>query len=162
MMRKSRFAFGVGLAAGIAVLTAQAAPPKPEPNLKTTIPSGKQVAYMVGIAGSVFRDVDLSGSEFENANMSKSRLHDIDLRDISISAANLGGAHFKHLGPAPDKNGKQERQKPVTFEEAMLGDSTFNKVDLSNVKITNCNVRGMTIDGVLVTDLIAAYKKGKK
>jgi uncharacterized protein YjbI with pentapeptide repeats len=117
---------------------------------------------MVGIPGSIFHDVDLSGSEFENANMSKTRFHNINLSDVSISAANLGGAHFKHIGPEPDKNGKQARQKAITFEEMMLGDSTFKHVDLSNVKITECNLKGMTIDGVLVTDLVAAYKKGKK
>jgi uncharacterized protein YjbI with pentapeptide repeats len=117
---------------------------------------------MVAISGSVFRDVDLSGSEFENVNMSQARLHNINLSDLSISAANLGGAHFKHIGPAPDKNGKQARQKAITFEEAMLCDSTFQKVDLSHVKVIDCNVEGMTIDGVLVTDLIAAYKKAKR
>ena len=44
----------------------------------------------------------------------------------------------------------------------MLCDSTFTKVDLSNVKILNCNLEGMTIDGVLVTEMIAAYKKQKQ
>ena len=161
-MQRSLFAISAVLAAGIAVLAAHAAPAKPEQALKSTIPSGKQVAYMVGIAGSIFRAVDLSGAEFENVNMSKARLHNIDLSDISISAANLGGAHFKHLGPAPGKDGKQTRQRPITFEEAMLCDSTFKNVDLSNVKVMSCDLRGMTIDGVLVTDLIAAYKKGKR
>jgi RNA polymerase sigma-70 factor (ECF subfamily) len=117
---------------------------------------------MADISGSAFRDVNLAESEFENVNMSQARMHDINLSDVSISAANLGGAHFKHLGPAPDTNGKQERQKAVTFEEAQLCDSTFNKVDMSNVKIIDCNVKGMTIDGVLVTDLIAAYKHAKQ
>ena len=53
-------------------------------------------------------------------------------------------------------------RRPVTFEEAMLCDSTFTKVDLSNVKIIDCNMEGMSIDGVLVTEMIAAYKKQKK
>jgi hypothetical protein len=30
------------------------------------------------------------------------------------------------------------------------------------VKIVECNVEGMTIDGVLVTDLIAAHRNQKK
>jgi hypothetical protein len=41
-------------------------------------------------------------------------------------------------------------------------DSTFRKLDLSNVKIIDCDVQGMTIDGILVTDLTAAYKAQKK
>ena len=60
--------------------------------MKPTITSGKQVALMADISGSVFRDVNLYGAEFENVNMSQSRMHDINLSDISISAANLGGA----------------------------------------------------------------------
>src|SRR5437867_1865237 len=148
-MKSSLYLVSIGLAAAIAALATHDAQPRQEQNLRSTISSGKQVAYMVGIPGSVFRDVNLSGSEFENVNMSKTRLHDINLSDVSISAANLGGAHFKHLGPAPDASGKQERQKAVTFEEAQLCDSTFKKVDLSNVQIIDCNLNGMTIDGVL-------------
>jgi uncharacterized protein YjbI with pentapeptide repeats len=152
----------IGIAAVVTALTSQFGHATQEPRLKPTISPGKQIALMADISGSVFREVNLAGSEFENVNMSKARLHDINLSDISISAANLGGAHFKHLGPAPGPNRKQERQKPVTFEEAMLCDSTFQKVDLSNVKLIDCNVQGMTIDGVLVTDLIAAYKNAKR
>jgi uncharacterized protein (TIGR02246 family) len=127
-----------------------------------TIMGGKQVAEHANIAGSVFNDVNLSGATFENVNMSKTRMHDINLSDLDLSAANLGGAHFQHIGPAPDEDGKQARQKAITFEEAMLCDSTFRKVDMSNVKIVNCQMDGMTIDGIPVADLIAAYKNQKK
>jgi uncharacterized protein YjbI with pentapeptide repeats len=161
-MKRSLFVASVGLAAGIAALTAQWGHAMEEQELKATITSGKQIARSTDIAGSEFRDVNLAGAVFENVNMSQTRMHDINLSDISISAANLGGAHFKHIGPAPDPSGKQERQKAVTFEEAQLCDSTFRKVDLSHVKIIDCNLEGMTIDGVLVTDLLAAYKNAKR
>jgi len=161
-MKTSLCVVSLGLAAGMSLLAARFGQAEPDQNLKPTITSGKQVALMANIPDSVFRDVNLSGSEFENVNMSGTRMHDINLSDISISAANLGGAHFKHIGSAPGQDGKQERQKPVTFEEAMLCDSTFKKVDLSGVKISECNLKGMTIDGVLVTDLVAAYKKAGK
>src|SRR5438046_2458971 len=119
-MKRSLVVMSVGLAAGISALAARSGQPEPQQELKSTITSGKQVAVMADIGGSVFRDVNLAGSEFENVNMSQAKLHDINLSDISISAANLGGAHFKHLGPAPGPDGKQERQKAVTFEEAQL------------------------------------------
>jgi len=41
----------------------------------------------------------------------------------------------------------------------MLCDSIFRKVDMSNVKIIDCNIQGMTIDGVLLTDLLMEYKE---
>jgi uncharacterized protein YjbI with pentapeptide repeats len=152
----------IGLVAGVAALSVCSEEPKQEEKMKPTITCGKHLAEHANLAGSVFNDVNLAGATFENVNMSKTRMHDINLSDLDLSAANLGGAHFKHIGPAPDKDGKQARQKAVTFEEAMLCDSTFKKVDMTNVKIVECNVEGMTIDGILVTDLIAAYKSQKK
>ncbi len=110
------------------------------------------------IAESDFEDVNMSGSHFININLSKARFHDINFSDVAFTAAQIGGTLFKHIGPPPDKDGKQERQRPVTFEEAMLCDSTFRKVDMSNVEIVECNIEGMKIDGILVTDMIAAYK----
>ena len=152
----------VGLAAGVVALAVQSEEPKQEQPVTPTIAGGRQIAEHANIAGSVFTDVNLSGAAFENVNMSRTRMHDINLSDLDLSAAQIGGARFKHIGPPPDKDGKQERQRPVTFEEAMLCDSTFKKVDLSNVRIIDCNVAGMTIDGVLVTDLLAAFRNQKK
>lgn len=141
-------------------------------NMETTIKCGKQVAEHADIAGSEFRDVNMAGSKFENANMagakfdnvnlSKASFFNINLSDITITAAQIGGAKFKHVGPPPDKDGKQERQRAVSFEEMMLCDSTFVKVDLSNVRISDCDMAGMTIDGIPVADMIAAYKQQKK
>jgi uncharacterized protein YjbI with pentapeptide repeats len=111
------------------------------------------------IANSEFEDLNMSGSRFTNINLSRSQYHDINFSDVNFTASQIGGAVFKHIGPPPDKNGKQERQKPVMFEEAMLCDSTFRKVDLSNVKIIKCNLAGMTIDNILVTDLLNEWKK---
>ena len=130
--------------------------------MKPTTSSGRQFAEHANFAGSVFNDVNLAGSMFENVNLSNVKMHDINLSDLDLSAAQIGGARFKHIGPPPNKEGKQERQRPVTFEEATLCESTFRKVDLSNVKLIDCDVQGMTVDGILITDLIAAYKAQKK
>jgi uncharacterized protein YjbI with pentapeptide repeats len=127
--------------------------------MEPTIQSGKQLAQCADLAGSRFENVNLAGAEFENVNLSQARFHDINLSDITISAAQIGGARFKHVGPPPDADGKQERQRPVTFEEMTLCDSTFRAVDLSNVRIVDCDIAGMTIDGVLATALIAAYRR---
>ncbi len=127
--------------------------------MKPTIKCGKQLAEHVNISGSRFLDVDLSGADFDNVNLSKTRFHDINLSDIQVSAVQIGGATFKHIGPPPDKDGRQARQRPVMFEQATLCDSTFRRVDMSNVKIIDCNIQGMTIDSILVTDLLKEYKR---
>ena len=120
---------------------------------------GKHVVEHANISGSRFHDVNLSETDFDDVNLSRARSHNINLSDIQVSAVQMGGALFKHVGAPPDKDGKQARQRPVTFEEAMLCDSTFRKVDLSNAKLIDCNIEDMTIDGVLVTDLLKEYKR---
>jgi uncharacterized protein YjbI with pentapeptide repeats len=111
------------------------------------------------IAGSEFEDLNMAGSQFTNINLSGAKFHDINFSDVNFTAALIGGTTFKHLGPMPDKDGKQARQRPVTFEEGMLCDSLFHFMDMSGVKVIDCNVEGMTINGILVTDLLAEWKK---
>ena len=127
--------------------------------MKRTITSGRHVAECVDISSSEFHTVKLSEADFNDVNLSKATFHNINLSDIRVTAAQIGGATFKHIGPPPDKDGRHERQRPALFEEAILCDSTFRKVDMSNVHIVDRQIHGMTIDGILVTDLLEAYKK---
>src|SRR5436190_15836732 len=108
------------------------------------------------ISTSRFDDLNMSKSDFENINLSNSRFHDVNFSDVSFSAAQMGGTVFKHIGLPP---GSKDKQRPVTFEEATLCDSVFRKVDLSNVKLIDCNIEGMTIDGVLVSKLLEEHKR---
>lgn len=114
------------------------------------------------MSGATFENINLSGTTFENINLSKTRFHDINFSDVAISAANFGGAQFVHIGPGPDETGKHPPQRPVLFKEADLNGSTFEKVDLSNVKIVGCDLEGMTIDGILVTEMIEAFKRSSR
>ena len=49
--------------------------------------------------------------------------------------------------------------KSSAFENVALTDSTFHNVCMGNVSISDANSEGMRIDGILVTDLLAAYRK---
>jgi|GEM_PF-498233 len=129
------------------------------------IQCGKNIAEHVDISGSVFSDVNLKGATFDNVNMSGVtfnninmsgvKFHDINMSDIEVGAVQMGGAEFIHIGLPPGKPG---RQRPVTFTEMDLNGSTFMMVDLSNVKIESCKTDAMSIDGVLVADMLATYK----
>jgi len=132
---------------------------------------GKNVAEHADISGSVFTDVKLKGAVFDNVNMSGVtfnninmsgvKFHDINLSDIEVSAVQMGGAKFRHVGLPPCNTKAGEKQRPVTFTEMDLNGSTFTMVDLSDVKIEGCKVDGMTIDGVAVADMLAAYLNQK-
>ena len=124
--------------------------------MEPTIKCGKHLAEHADISGSRFHDVNLAQAEFDDVNMTQVRFHNINMSDITVSAVQMGGAKFRHIGLPP---GSKEKQRPLSFEEADLNGTTISKCDLSNVKIENCNCEGMTIDGVLVTELLAAYKQ---
>ena len=111
------------------------------------------------ITGSEFEDLNMTGSQFNGINLSGSKFHDINFSDVDFGAAQIGGTRFKHIGPPPDKDGKQDRQRPVIFEEGMLCDSIFRRMDMTNVQIIDCAITGMNIDGIPVTDMIQEWKK---
>ena len=114
------------------------------------------------IHGSEFEDLNLSGSKFSNINLSKSTFQNINFSNVSISAANFSHVKFLHIGPAPDETGQHPKQGPVSFREGDFNGSTFEKVDLSNVKILDCNIDGMKINGISVSDMIHAYNEKPK
>jgi RNA polymerase sigma-70 factor (ECF subfamily) len=126
--------------------------------MDSTIPCGKHLAAHADISGSEFHDVNLSEAVFDNVNLGHARLHNVNLSDTTVSAANLGGAVFRHIGPPLEKDGGQPRQRPVIFEEAMLCGSTFKRVDLSNVRIIDCNIQGLSIDGIPIAKLLKIYR----
>jgi uncharacterized protein YjbI with pentapeptide repeats len=111
---------------------------------------------------SEFEDLNLARARFDNINLSGSRFHDINFSDVEFTAALVGGSTFRHIGPPPCKEGGSERQRPVIFEEGTLCDSIFHRMDLTNVKIAECNIEGMTIDGIPVADAINAWKIRKR
>jgi hypothetical protein len=80
--------------------------------MQSTITCGKHLAEHANISGSRFHDVNLSGADFNDVNLGKAKFHNINLSDIQVSAANLSGAKFKHIGPPPDQDGMQARQRP--------------------------------------------------
>jgi len=93
------------------------------------------------ITGSQFRHLNMSGTVFEDIDLSGAKFFDINLRGADIGAVDFGGASFSCMNTGEDRP-----RRPVVFKKT---------------KIVNCDLTGMTIDGVLVTDLLKAYKKTK-
>jgi uncharacterized protein YjbI with pentapeptide repeats len=160
MMKCMACVLGLAVAGGFMAAGVRSDPR--EAGASSPLAAGKYLAEGVALRESTFRDVNLAGARFDNVDLSKVRMHNINLSDLELSAAQIGGARFKDIGLPPGQDGKRRRQRPVTFENVELGGSMLTKVDLSDVKLVGCELRGMTIDGVLVTDLIAAYRRQRK
>ena len=114
------------------------------------------------IAGSEFEDIDMSESRFEDINLSGTTFHNINLSDATISATDLDGALFTHIGPPTTEPWDKSIGCVVRFEEAALTGSSFVRANLTNVRLVDCITDGMTIDGIPLADMIAAYKKAKE
>ena len=73
--------------------------------------------HMADLGNARFQIADLSGARFEDINLSGATFHDINFSNVTLSAAQLGGATFKDIGLPP---GSVERQRGVTFTQADL------------------------------------------
>ncbi|MHC4425456.1 MAG: pentapeptide repeat-containing protein [Planctomycetota bacterium] len=106
------------------------------------------------IAGSEFRHVNMSGTVFEDVNLSGARFFNINLRSADIGAVDFGGASFSCMN-----TGEGRPRKPVVFNSIELDDCTIQNSYFRNTKIVSCDLTGMTIDGVPVTDMLKAYER---
>lgn len=119
---------------------------------------GKYIAECANLSGSKFQNVNLSGAVFDDINLSSASFHNINMSNVRFSAMQIGGSSFVHIGLPPDRVGKQGRQRGCQFEDVHLNDSTFKKCKLTNVKIIDCNIDGMEIDGVPVKEAIERFE----
>ncbi len=123
------------------------------------IKSGKYFAECADLSGIKFHNVNLSGAVFDDINLEGAAFHNINMSDVRFSAMQIGGSSFIHIGLPTDDNGNQGKQRGVGFEEVHLNDSTFKRCKLTNVKIVDCEIDGMEVDGVPVKEAIEVYKK---
>lgn len=107
----------------------------------------------ISLEESLYQNANLSGARLTNLNMSKTVLGDSNLSQIEICHVSLSDAYIH------DNNlGFQESKKPLTIERCELTNSKIIDSNLHNVSICNCNTEGMTIDGVLVSELMEVYR----
>jgi uncharacterized protein YjbI with pentapeptide repeats len=66
---------------------------------------------------------------------------------LEVNDADLSGSSFVNV-----------KLTNATFDDINLSHTTIHNVNLSHVSITDADTTGMTIDGVLVSDLQAAYR----
>lgn len=126
--------------------------------MKPTIESGTHLAESADLSGSHFMDVNLEDAVFENVNLSRAKFHNVNFSDIIVTAAQVGGADFQHVGLPDDPSTRGAKQRPLRFRECDLNDSTLEDCDLSDVEIVDCDISGLKINGVLVEDLLEKHE----
>jgi uncharacterized protein YjbI with pentapeptide repeats len=120
------------------------------------------------VSGSSLNCCDLSGTEIQCCNASGLKMNDVNLTGMHISNANLseldidgaqwGGAHFRYIGYGNDSKPEEEyNDQPVQFSNCNFKQGIFTDCDLTNVKLENCEIRGLVINGVQIDKLIQQY-----
>jgi uncharacterized protein YjbI with pentapeptide repeats len=79
----------------------------------------------------------LSGSTFTDVNLSDATFNDVNFAGATFQNANLSGWRVKDVS---------------------LSGLQINQADLRGASIVDCLTEGMTIDGIAVADMIAAYR----
>ena len=92
----------------------------------------------VNLRQATFDDVNLQGATFTNVNLRSLRFVGANLKQLELDDVNLEGS---------------------TFTNVNLGGTRFDDVNLTGVSIEDATVVGATIDGVLLTDLLRAYRR---
>jgi len=92
---------------------------------------------VVGAMSLKIEKLNLTGAEFLDTNLSEAAFTDINLEGARFSDINLSKA---------------------AFDDINLSHTTIRHANLSHVAITEACYEGMTIDGIPVTDLLAAWR----
>jgi uncharacterized protein YjbI with pentapeptide repeats len=87
----------------------------------------------------ITKDADLHGAKFINTNLGGAQFHDVNLASSQFTDVNLSGTHFDD----------------INFSGAVI-----RNANCSHVSMEDACYEGMRIDGILVTELLAIYRKG--
>jgi uncharacterized protein YjbI with pentapeptide repeats len=104
----------------------------------------------------------IDGSTFQDISAKNVKITDANLSDLEIEGAQIGGAFIHNIGMPPEGHPMYDasaRQRPVRFENCDLRDSTITNCNLQNLIIDDCNVNGVKINGILLEELLKAYRK---
>jgi uncharacterized protein YjbI with pentapeptide repeats len=82
-------------------------------------------------------NANLSGAEFLNTNLSSAKFHDVRLANAEFVDVNLSGARF---------------------DDVALTGVVIHNANCSHLSIKDACYEGMLIDGILVTELLRAYR----
>lgn len=83
-------------------------------------------------------DTDLSGSRFNDANLSGTSFNQINFSGAKFNDSNMTGWDVNDVN---------------------MSGSEFQNINLSGVSFSNCRTSGVKLDGVLLEDMVAAYRK---
>ena len=107
--------------------------------------------------GCEFKRADMTQTHFNAVNLSHARFWAV-LECASFQDTNLRLAKFDDVNLA-ESTYENVNLSGAKYNNVNLAGASFSNLNLSNVEIKDANLEGMTIDGVLVSDMFEAWQK---
>ncbi|MGE8203027.1 pentapeptide repeat-containing protein [Heyndrickxia sp. NPDC080065] len=123
--------------------------------------------HMVCFKESDFHGIDMRYTSFAHTNFVNSNWEHIYFSNVHINMIQMGGTIFENIvRPNAERSQLSEEPgtdgwvnvEPVIFKNSDLSTAIFDACNLSKVELRNCNIEGLSIDGILVKDLLERYK----
>jgi uncharacterized protein YjbI with pentapeptide repeats len=118
---------------------------------------------MACFKGSRFGGIDMRDTSFAHTNFVNSKWEHIYFSNLHINRIQMGGTVFENIIRPDSKESRFEEEagtdgwvnvEPVTFKNSDLSTAVFDSCNLTNVELKNCNIEGLKINGILLTDLL--------
>jgi uncharacterized protein YjbI with pentapeptide repeats len=133
--------------------------------LEITNTKKKLVMEDVCMDGSTFTNVSGKALLWDDVNLTGTKIKNANLSDLEIKGAQLGGAHFQHIGLPSighTHHNPDIKHRPMRFENCDMNNSFIIGCDLSGVEIKDCTLEGMKINGIEVIKLLKAFQSSEK
>lgn len=127
-----------------------------------------EVIHMVCFKESDFHGIDMRNTKIAHTNFVNSNWEHINFSNVHVNFIQMGGTVFENIvRPNAEKSQLSEEPgtdgwvniEPVVFQNSDLSTARFERCNLSNMEIKNCNIEGLSVDGILLTDLLEHYKR---
>jgi uncharacterized protein YjbI with pentapeptide repeats len=125
----------------------------------------KLVMEDVCMDGSTFTNISGKALLWDDVNLTGTKIKNANLSDLEIKGAQLGGAHFQHIGLPSIGHAHHNpdiKQRPMLFEKCDMNNSFIIGCDLSGVEIKDCILEGMKINGISVIKLLEVFQASEK
>jgi uncharacterized protein YjbI with pentapeptide repeats len=118
---------------------------------------------MACFKGSSFGGIDMRNTSFTHTNFVNSKWEHIYFSNLHINMIQMGGTVFENIIRPDSKESRFEEEpgtdgwvnvEPVTFKNSDMSTAVFDTCNLSNVELKNCNIEGLKINGILITELL--------
>lgn len=124
----------------------------------------------VGMQKARFENVDFTGAEFGSCKFNNAEFTDCDVTGMKVDGTDMvkavrfprtwqAGAYLKST--FYDVNLSQSTFEDVTMDGVRFANVRMKNASFGNTELTDCDLSGLTVDGISVEEAIAFYKQHK-